>query len=336
MKKSHIIRNSHSICTIFAVFLALLMAAACLTSPAFAAESGQGGQIEQDDSGHNDCAHYTEEDQPTTPRINMIENNPDHDELNHKVWITDSEGNEVEDLQADQTYTVHYYIRVSGPEAAKGVCVRGYGDFMYLAPRQTHGTSRIGFELESENAGRDCGYVEAYTSGDQTLHLSSVSPSAVLTCSGDANGKNLPEGKLFGLNGTLIGYDELDGTIPSGREYACILSYQLKTEVAKEPAKPEDAKSLNQDANTGSIGGPTMPSPNDAAETTVRHTMTSDERIEMLTDCVIDLSNQAKIQNSACLALTAGFVVCLVMCIWLLCRVCQLSKDSKKESKKDL
>lgn len=335
MKKSHTIRNSHSICTVFAVFLALLMTTMCLTPMALAAESERGNQIEQNDGGHNDCAHYTEEDQPATPRINMVENNPDHDELNHKVWITDSEGSEVEDLQADRTYTVHYYIRVSGPEAAKGVCVRGYGDFMYLAPRQTHGTSRIGFELESENAGRDCGYVEAYTSGDQTLHLSSVGLSAVLTCSGGADGKNLPEGKLFGLNGTLIGYDELDGIIPSGREYACILSYQLKTEVAKEPVKLDVTKELDRNTDTGSIGGPTMPSPNDAAETTVRHTMTSDERIEMLTDCVIDLSNQVKIQNGACLALTVGFVVCFVMCIWLFCRVCQLGNDSKKESKKD-
>ncbi len=154
-------------------------------------------------------------------------------------------------------------LNASGTGIATGAFMRTEMPSVVKAGEEARITSYVGaanakhLDKQGKNLGNqvwDEAYGKNTTSGD--IALSYVAGSAKITSKGAVNGKTLPDA-LWGSNGTLLGYDALDGKLPGCENYSGYVTYRFKVNqpnftVEKTVSKSgEDKYSENVKVNAG-------------------------------------------------------------------------------------
>ena len=125
-------------------------------------------------------------------------------------------------------------LNASGTGIATGAFMRTQMPSTVKAGEEARITSFVGaanakhLDKDGKNLGNqvwDEAYGKNTTGGD--IALSFVSGSAKITSKGAVNGKTLPDA-LWGNNGTLLGYDALDGKLPGCLEFSGYVTYRFK------------------------------------------------------------------------------------------------------------
>lgn len=175
----------------------------------------------------NEPPIFTEANQPPQARFNVITDNPViGDEATNSVWLTDEAGNLVSSLAADHIYTVHFYVRVSGPEAVTGATIRSN----VIDNRTAYDFWGLSARVRSNEA-RDFIYDVKYPV-QTNLELYYIEGSLLLHCEGQEDIALNPAAFFqdsFRADGVKIGTAGLDGVINPGLESACEITYQFST-----------------------------------------------------------------------------------------------------------
>lgn len=125
-------------------------------------------------------------------------------------------------------------LNASGTGIATGAFMRTQMPSTVKAGEEARITSFVGaanakhLDKDGKNLGNqvwDEAYGKNTTGGD--IALSYVAGSAKITSKGAVNGKTLPDA-LWGNNGTLLGYDALDGKLPGCLEFSGYVTYRFK------------------------------------------------------------------------------------------------------------
>lgn len=192
---------------------------------------------------------YTESNPPNLPVLNSISDNPDTSELRF-IQIVDtglrSPNFLSTHLDPDREYEVRIYCRndanpdynESGQSVATNVRLAIDLPSKYTAStknRLENGyisfCDRIGAVIAYNDGQNDApqlvsAYAEIFS--DETLKLEYVPGSAKITSAGAVNNAQLSK-QLFKPQGIMLGYDALDGKLPGGRDYACIITFRFRT-----------------------------------------------------------------------------------------------------------
>lgn len=194
-----------------------------------------------------DRDEYTEAAPPDLPVLNSIVDNPDYNEF-HFLEIIDPELDGPNylptSLEANHEYEVHIYCRndansIHDDEENLATDVRLTVDLPAKYTARTKSRFAKGYYIFCDRIGAAISYyngvdsapqiVTAYAEifSNETLRLEYVPDSAKIISSGDVDGQKLSK-QLFRPQGILLGYDALDGGLPSGRECACIVSFRFR------------------------------------------------------------------------------------------------------------
>jgi len=192
---------------------------------------------------------YTEANQPSETRINVISDNSlIGNERTNSAWVADENGNSVVSLNADQTYTAHFYIRVSGPEATTNATILSsvidqeivYADYSSWNPSVWVKADGVKSFLYNIDYPVQTDIRLHYVAGSLSLHRNNqedldLDPTRFF--SDDARNK-----------GIQIGTAGLDGVINPGTDSACEVTYQFSTTDYGAELEAEEAKEATREA----------------------------------------------------------------------------------------
>ncbi len=133
-------------------------------------------------------------------------------------------------VEDGKTYTIRAYVVNDNPH---GEDATAEGTRIWFSiPRTSNTETSVNGFISSTNAFPE-EYVDYVTfRSEETFHLEYVTGSATIQNSGATNGTVLGDEiiKTAGseVDGVLIGYNNLDGQLPGGRQYACSVDIQIK------------------------------------------------------------------------------------------------------------
>lgn len=228
-------------------FLATLLILALSTLPSshvFAATNSGVDQVIEENGFYYD-------DNSGTPRLNADCDDPEFGDERECLWLTDPEtGERIEgDLVAGQTYRVHLRVVNDGSKQKnlENVRVRIHWE--------TKGDSKI--RLVASISYDDTGYIQFMNIyhcpnqgdidqlADRELGFVRAGKAKLYNSSARLNGAQVNHRELLWneyikavmqrnesilCNGILIGYDDQDGILPYGKEYACEIRVNLRLE----------------------------------------------------------------------------------------------------------
>lgn len=133
-------------------------------------------------------------------------------------------------VEDGKTYTIRAYVVNDNPhgEDATAEDTR----IWFSIPRISDTKISVNGFISSTNAFPE-EYVDYVTfRSDETFHLEYITGSATILNGGATNGTVLGDGIIKTANteedGVMIGYNDLDGRLPGGRQYACSIDIQVK------------------------------------------------------------------------------------------------------------
>lgn len=173
--------------------------------------------------------------------------------LNSAAWITDSTDKITARLNADSIYTVHVYVDVVGDVAAEGARIWVWSnalfDWIPIPSSDSKFDYSLCFGADGENVGYDDARASLKSATEYPLKASYVPGSAKLAMAGEGGTVSIKDVELGNYEiGAYLGYDAADGSLPVGREYACEITFQIKTEpFAKTPSSPINGEPVSED-----------------------------------------------------------------------------------------
>lgn len=195
---------------------------------------------------------YTLSTPPKLPVLNSITNNPDFNEIAF-IEVKDVNSKESDylgvSLEPGHEYEVTIYccndmvVDDIGEDQGIATNVRIAVDLPKKYTSQTPSRSVGGYFLLYDHIGATIAYNDGVNDApqvvsacsevfsDKTLKIKYVPGSAKILSAGKVNESKLSD-HLFRPQGIPIGYDALDGQLPGGREYACIVTFRFRTSPA--------------------------------------------------------------------------------------------------------
>lgn len=164
----------------------------------------------------------------TAPRVmfNAVLNNPTHGDERNFVLIRDAGKGEFVDtkeLQPGHEYEVYNYYHNNATSALRAIDTRLTVTLPGIVTPAAPGS--ISATISSPNATPVTIDDSVTVTAAAPVRVALVPDSAVVHSNGPTNGTILPDSVVG--NGTLLGFERFDGTIPGGMEYAGYVLYRI-------------------------------------------------------------------------------------------------------------